>query len=169
LSIAALPTKRFAFEGFLPAKPSARRAALERLREETRTLVFYEAPHRLQVTLRDLAELFGAERAAAIGRELTKKFETTYRGTLADLARRCEADSDMARGELVLVISGAKAEADAAVAQRQREGDRVLRTLLQELPVSQAARIAAQLTQQGRKELYERALQLVEQGTGDRS
>ena len=165
LSVAGLPTDRFVFEGFLPAKSSGRRAALAGLRQELRTLVFYEAPHRLEETLRDAAEVFGGERVAAVGRELTKRFECTYRGTLEQLAIRSETDVDMTRGELVIVVAGAGAEtADAAVA-RARDDERVLRVLLQELPVSQAARIAAQLTGRGRKELYERALTLA----GDRS
>ena len=163
LSVAGLPTDRFVFEGFLPAKAAARREALERLKHEPRTLVFYEAPHRLEASLRDFAESFGADRAAAVGRELTKRFECTYRGTLAELARRSAADADMTRGELVVVVAGAPAESADASAQREREADRVLGVLLQDVPVSQAARLAAHITGQGRKELYERALALAPQ------
>jgi 16S rRNA (cytidine1402-2'-O)-methyltransferase len=158
LSIAGLPTDRFVFEGFLPAKAAARRDALARLRTESRTLVFYEAPHRLVATLQDLADAFGAERSAAIGRELTKRFECVYRGTLGELAQRSAGDADMSRGELVLVVAGLAAEAADARAERDREAERVLGVLLEELPVSQAARIAAQLTGVGRSELYARAL-----------
>jgi 16S rRNA (cytidine1402-2'-O)-methyltransferase len=168
LSVAGLPTDRFVFEGFLPAKAAARREALERLKHEPRTLVFYEAPHRLEASLRDLADSFGAERAAAVGRELTKRFECTYRGTLAELARRSAAEADMTRGELVVVVAGAPAESTDASAQRVREAERVLGVLLQDLPVSQAARLAAQLTGQSRSELYQRALELEKQGLGDR-
>ncbi|HEX6570815.1 MAG TPA: 16S rRNA (cytidine(1402)-2'-O)-methyltransferase [Steroidobacteraceae bacterium] len=160
LSVAGLPTDRFVFEGFLPAKAAARRDALERLKNEPRTLVFYEAPHRLEASLRDLADSFGVDRAAAVGRELTKRFECTYRGTLAELAARSAADADMTRGELVVVVAGAPAESADASAQRVREADRVLGVLLQDLPVSQAARLAAHITGQSRSELYERALQL---------
>jgi 16S rRNA (cytidine1402-2'-O)-methyltransferase len=156
LSVAALPAARFAFEGFLPARASARRAALESLAREARTLVFYEAPHRVRETLADLAAAFGADRAAAVARELTKKFETVYRGTLGALAQQGSVDGDMARGEIVLVVQGAAAETPADDA----EVDRVLGILLEEVPVSQAARIAAQITGRARKELYERALQL---------
>ena len=88
LSIAGLPTERFAFEGFLPAKAVARREALQRLAQESRTLVFYEAPHRLAATLADLAAVLGAARPASIARELTKRFEQVYRGTLGELAAR---------------------------------------------------------------------------------
>jgi 16S rRNA (cytidine1402-2'-O)-methyltransferase len=158
LSVAGLPTDRFVFEGFLPAKASARREALSRLRHETRTLVFYEAPHRLQSTLSDLAEVLGSGRIAAVARELTKRFECTYRDTLEQLARRSASDGDMTRGEIVIVVAGAAAESDETAALRRREDERVLQVLLQELPVSQAARLAAQVTGRGRKELYERAL-----------
>ena len=160
LSVAGLPTDRFLFEGFLPARAAARREALSRLRHEARTLVFYEAPHRLQSTLADLAEVFGGGRVAAVARELTKRFERTYRDTLEQLARRSASDVDMTRGEIVIVVAGAAAESDETAALRQREDERVLQVLLQELPVSQAARLAAQLTGRGRKELYERALAL---------
>ena len=164
LSIAGLPTERFAFEGFLPAKTGARRDVLGRLVDEPRTLVFYEAPHRLVETLRDLAETFGEEREAAVARELTKRFETTYRGTLAELARRSTSDVDMTRGELVVLIAGAPAPSEEAVAQASREAERVLRALLAELPVSQAARLAAELTGRSRSELYTRALEIKESG-----
>lgn len=157
LSVAALPATRFVFEGFLPPKPSARRRALEALASESRTLVFYEAPHRLVETLEDLAAALGGDRPAAVARELTKKFETVYRGSLASLARQASTDADMARGEIVLVVQGAPATIAADV-----DADRVLRALLGDLPVSQAAKLAAQITGHPRKELYERALRLKE-------
>lgn len=157
LSVAALPAARFAFEGFLPPKASARRRALEALANEPRTLVFYEAPHRLVETLGDLAATLGEDRPAAVARELTKKFETVYRGSLGSLARQAGTDADMARGEIVLVVQGAQAATAPDV-----DADRVLRALLGELPVSQAAKLAAQITGHPRKELYERALRLKE-------
>jgi 16S rRNA (cytidine1402-2'-O)-methyltransferase len=167
LSVAGLPTERFAFEGFLPAKAMARRDALQRLAQEPRTLVFYEAPHRLAATLADLAAVLGAARPASIARELTKRFEQVYRGTLGELAARSRDDANMTRGELVLVVGGAPAEADAAA--EARAALQTLELLLQELPVSQAARLAAQLTGRSRKELYEQALQMSkEQGLGAR-
>jgi 16S rRNA (cytidine1402-2'-O)-methyltransferase len=156
LSIAALPAERFAFEGFLPAKASARRRRLAALAAETRTLVFYEAPHRLHESLDDLAAAFGGERSAVVAREITKKFETVYRGTLASLAQRAAQDADMSRGEIVIVVHG------GAVQELDDEGaaaaESVLRALLEDLPVSQAAKIAARITGRGRSELYERAL-----------
>jgi 16S rRNA (cytidine1402-2'-O)-methyltransferase len=159
LSIAGLPTESFAFEGFLPAKPAARRAELARLAQEPRTLVFYEAPHRLSETLADLAQTFGAERPASVARELTKRFEHVYRGTLAALAERSTHDVDMTRGELVLVVHGAPRTAGADTQHAQAL--RTLRALLEEeLPVSQAARVAARLSGASRKELYEAALRM---------
>jgi 16S rRNA (cytidine1402-2'-O)-methyltransferase len=154
LTVAALPAARFAFEGFLPARSSARQDVLRSLAAEVRTLVFYEAPHRLRETLDDLAGVFGAERPAAVARELTKRFETVYRGTLGTLAQQAASDADMSRGEIVLVVQGAASETSVDDAEAQR----VLDILLEAMPVSQAARIAAQITGRARKELYERAL-----------
>jgi 16S rRNA (cytidine1402-2'-O)-methyltransferase len=156
LSVAGLPTNRFAFEGFLPAKAAARGERLRLLAGEERTLIFYEAPHRLAEVLRDMAASLGAERRASISRELTKRFETTYSGTLAELSAAAERDSDMARGEIVIVVSGAP----TAGAALELNADALLRALLRELPPSQAAKVAAHLTGGKRSELYEAALQI---------
>jgi 16S rRNA (cytidine1402-2'-O)-methyltransferase len=156
LSVAALPAARFAFEGFLPARAGARRRALEALAAEPRTLVFYEAPHRLAESLADLAAALGASRPAAVAREITKRHESVYRGTLGDLVRACAADPDMSRGEIVIVVQGNAAE-DARDAV---DAVRVLRILLEELPAAQAAKLAAQITGVPRRELYGRALAL---------
>jgi 16S rRNA (cytidine1402-2'-O)-methyltransferase len=156
LTLAGLPGERFCFEGFLPAKAGARDAALAKLAREERALVFYEAPHRIQAMLDACVAAFGATRRAAVARELTKRFETIYRGTLAELAARASADADFARGELVVVIEGA----GEAVAAEPESADGLLRALLAELPLSQAARIAAQATGRGRNELYSRAIEL---------
>ena len=156
LTIAALPAARFAFEGFLPARPSARRDVLRALATETRTLVFYEAPHRLRESLDDMVAAFGAARPAAVAREITKKFETVYRGTLGSLAQQAAGDTGMTRGELVLVVQGA----ERAAAQAELDAERVLRPLLEELPVAQAAKLAAQITGRARRELYDLALKL---------
>ncbi len=167
LSIAAQPTDRFCFEGFLPARGTARRARLESLKLEPRTLVFYESPHRVAETLEDCAAAFGTERAATAAREITKLHETTYRGSLGELAARAAADADFARGEIVLVVAGAPAQ--AAVAEGGADGhggalDRVLSVLLAELPLKQAARLAAQIVQVRDNETYKRAL-LLKAGT----
>lgn len=157
LSIAGLPTDRFVFEGFLPAKNSARVTRLQQLASEERTMVFYEAPHRLKDVLRDLAAEFGAERTASVSRELTKRFETTYNGTLAQLCEIAEKNADMSRGELVIIVSGNPAAPSSAQALN---ADQLLRALADELPPSQAAKIAAKLTGEKRSDLYARAMQL---------
>jgi 16S rRNA (cytidine1402-2'-O)-methyltransferase len=156
LSVAGLPSDRFVFEGFLPAKAAARRGRLAALADESRTLVLFEAGRRLTDTLADLAEAFGGQRPAALGRELTKAYETVYRDTLEGLAARAAADPDMARGELVLVVQGATETPGAGTG----ELDRVLRVLLDELPPSQAARIAARLTGTKRRLAYAAARRL---------
>ncbi|HKU14293.1 MAG TPA: 16S rRNA (cytidine(1402)-2'-O)-methyltransferase [Steroidobacteraceae bacterium] len=157
LSVAGLPTNRFAFEGFLPAKSAARIERLGRLAREQRTLIFYEAPHRLAEVLQDMAQTFGGERRAAISRELTKRFETTYSGTLAELGQAAQSDNDMARGEIVIVVSGA---APAASDAGEMNAETLLRALLQELSPSQAAKIAAHITGAKRSDLYQTALRL---------
>jgi len=156
LTLSALPSSRFAFEGFLPARAAARREALQQLAGEARTLVFYEAPHRLRESLDDMVAAFGAARPAAVAREITKKFETVYRGTLGSLAQQAAGDAGMTRGELVLVVQGA----ERAAAQAELDAERVLRPLLEELPVAQAAKLAAQITGRARRELYDLALKL---------
>jgi 16S rRNA (cytidine1402-2'-O)-methyltransferase len=156
LSVAGLPTDRFVFEGFLPAKTAARSERLAQLAREERTLIFYEAPHRLAEVLRDMTRIFGAERTAAISRELTKRFETTYSGTLAQLSDAAERDSDMSRGEIVIVVSGAPATSTAL----ELDSDALLRALLEELSPSQAAKVAAHVTGLKRSELYDAALRL---------
>ncbi|HTV97213.1 MAG TPA: 16S rRNA (cytidine(1402)-2'-O)-methyltransferase [Steroidobacteraceae bacterium] len=163
LSIAALPTDRFCFEGFLPARGAARRARLAALSTEERTLVFYESPHRLEEMLADCAQCFGAERGAALARELTKLHETLYRGPLGALAERARADADLSRGELVLVIAGAAAAAPA-LGEDGHGGalDRALKPLLAQLPLKQAAQLAAQIASVRDNEAYRRALELKE-------
>ena len=156
LSVAGLPSDRFVFEGFLPAKTAARSERLEQLAREQRTLIFYEAPHRLADVLRDMTRIFGAERNASISRELTKRFETTYSGTLAQLSEAAARDSDMSRGEIVIVVSGAPAASTAL----ELDSDALLRALLQELSPSQAAKVAAHVTGGKRSDLYEAALRL---------
>jgi 16S rRNA (cytidine1402-2'-O)-methyltransferase len=160
LSIGGLPTDRFCFEGFLPARGAARRARLESLAEEPRSLVFYESPHRVADTLADCAAAFGAGRVATVAREISKLHETTYRGSLAELAARAAADGDFSRGEIVLIVAGAPA---AAADANSRELDAVLRILMAELPLKQAAGLAAQITHVRDNEAYKRALVLKQQ------
>jgi 16S rRNA (cytidine1402-2'-O)-methyltransferase len=157
LSASGLPTDRFAFEGFLPAKPAARRTALAALAQESRTLVFYEAPHRLVEVVGDMAQIFGGDRRGSIGRELTKRFETMYYGTLAELAHQSTQDGDMSRGELVLMVAGVP---DAGRTTLGIGSEQVLRTLLEELPAALAAKLAARLTGEKRSDLYDLAVKL---------
>jgi 16S rRNA (cytidine1402-2'-O)-methyltransferase len=156
LAVAGLPTDRFVFEGFLPTRSGERQAVLARLSAEARTLVLFEAPHRIGKTLQQLAVAFGPERAAVVARELTKMYETVYRGSLAQLAQRAAQDQDFARGEITIVVAGAT-EAMSGDAQLLA---RALPLLLKDLPPARAAAIAAQLSGVPRSRAYEQALQL---------
>ena len=157
LSIAGLPTERFTFEGFLPARLAERRVRLGELAGETRTLVFFEAPHRIVECLEDMSAAFGGARRAAVARELTKVFETVYRGTLATLAEQSRSDANFTRGEITLVVAGA----EPAVANDVRaQLDATLNVLLGELAPSKAAALAARLTGAKRNDAYARALEL---------
>lgn len=156
LSVAGLPTDRFAYEGFLSSKPAARRARLKELLREPRTLVFYESPHRILASLADLRDVFGGEREAVIARELTKTFETLHGDKLAALYEWVEADSNQQRGEFVVVVAGAREEAESS----EVDEEHVLVTLLEELPVKQAASLAARITGGKRNALYARALEI---------
>lgn len=151
LSVSGLPTDRFSFEGFLPAKAGERRSRLEAVANDPRTLIFYEAPHRIVDTLAAAESVFGGERRAVIGRELTKRFETVLDGTLAELHARVLADSDQQRGEIVLIIAGAPAQDDAA---RIAEGKRLYALLAEELPPARAAKIAAAYSGAPKRALY---------------
>jgi 16S rRNA (cytidine1402-2'-O)-methyltransferase len=158
LSVAALPTDRFTFEGFLSARAGERRSALARLVREPRTLVFFEAPHRIVATLSELVAFFGGDRRAVIARELTKMHEHVYRGSLTELLCAAQSDSNIARGEITLLVAGAAAFDTGAV-----DGDlltRALELLLRELPPARAAAIAAQLSGATRRDAYELALQM---------
>lgn len=157
LSVAGLPTDRFVFEGFLPAKTTARRVHLQTLANETRTLVFYEASHRIQECLHDLVECFGVERAAVIARELTKTFEQVQAGTLAELNTWLAEDANRQRGEFVVLVAGAVPAADTEL---DAEAKRVLKLLLTELPIKRAAALAAEITGARKNALYQYALQL---------
>lgn len=157
LSAAGLPSDRFIFEGFLPAKSGARQQRLKELASETRTLIFYEAPHRIAECLDDLAAVFGTERRGVLAREITKTFETIRQLPLGELAAWVHSDSDQQRGESVLIVEGAPEVVGEAA---QLEAERILLVLLKELPVKQAAALTAEITGLKKNALYDRALQL---------
>ena len=157
LSAAGLPSDRFIFEGFLPAKAAGRRARLEQVREESRTLIFYEAPHRILECLQDMQSVFGDQRLALLARELTKTFETLKGLPLAELADWVAADSNQQRGECVVLVAGWQApEGDEAVSA---EAMRVLNLLLAEMPLKRAAALAAEITGVRKNLLYQVALE----------
>ncbi|MDY6981461.1 MAG: 16S rRNA (cytidine(1402)-2'-O)-methyltransferase [Pseudomonadota bacterium] len=156
LSAAGLPTDRFTFEGFLPAKQAARLATLAELANESRTMVFYEAPHRIVECLADMVQSFGAEREVTLARELTKTFETIVHATLAELLERVQRDANQQKGEIVLVVAGKVAAADEVDAAALH----TLQVLLGEMPLKQAAAVAARITGIKKNLLYETALQL---------
>jgi 16S rRNA (cytidine1402-2'-O)-methyltransferase len=162
LAAAGLPAQRFCFEGFLPARAGERRAALAALAHEQRTLVFFEAPHRILAALTDMVAEFGAQREAVVARELTKAHESFYRGTLTQLVARAQADENFARGEITLVVNGAA----AANAQQADPAElrRIVDLLLKELPPGRAAALAAQLTGAPRAAAYALATRKTKDG-----
>lgn len=155
LSVSGLPADRFVFEGFLPSKDTARRQRLKELAQETRTLVFYEAPHRIEDLLKDLIEIHGGARLATYVREMTKNFETIRHGTLESLYKAVQTDPNQRKGEFVLMVQGASADNKN---EDEIELQRVLNILLQELPLKQAVTLAAKLTQVKRNHVYTLAL-----------
>lgn len=159
LSASGLRVDRFSFEGFLPAAASARRQVLEALRDEPRTMVFFEAPHRITASLHDMATTFGADRRACLAREMTKLFETIVTDRLAALFALVEADPGQCRGEMVVCVEGA-----AATEPTLGEGRRVASILARYLSPSRAAAAAAEITGVRRKTIYR---QLLADGGGE--
>lgn len=157
LSAAGLPSDRFIFEGFLPAKAAGRQARLNLLREEPRTLIFYEAPHRILECLQDMEVIFGAERLAVLGRELTKTFETLKGSPLKQLREFVEGDSNQQRGECVVLVAGWTAPEDEQAVSS--EVLRILDLLLAEMPLKRAAALAAEITGVRKNVLYQVALE----------
>ena len=153
LSASGIAPDRFLFEGFAPEKPVARRKRLQALADESRTLIFYEAPHRITAFLDDAIAVFSGNREASIARELTKKFETIRRGELAGLKAWIEQEPDQRRGEFVVVIAGNKKKGPSNL-------EAMLTTLLKSLPLKQSAQIAAELSGGNKNEIYKLALSL---------
>jgi len=159
LSVAGLPTDRFCFEGFLPARSSARRKVLEALATEPRTWVVYESSHRIEALLADLLATLGGTRRLVLARELTKRFEQVCRGTVETVLQAVRTDENLRRGEFVVMLAGAE-----PTRPQEQDNTALLTLLLEEgLSVRQAAKIAARLTGQPRNALYRLATALVQE------
>lgn len=156
LSAVGLPSDRFSFQGFLASKQSQRLQQLEKLKDETQTLIFYEAPHRILDSVKDMAAVFGADRPVGFAREITKTFETIKKMALGELVEFIAADHHQQKGEIVLVVGGASEEKD----MEQEKLDHLLQRLLQDLSVKAASQLAADLTGIKKKIAYQRALEL---------
>lgn len=159
LSAVGLPSDRFSFEGFLASKQSQRLQQLEKLKDETQTLIFYEAPHRILECIQDMAKVFGTERPVGFAREITKTFETIKKMTLGELVTFIAQDHHQQKGEIVVVVGGATQEKN----MEQEKLDQLLTRLLQDLSVKAASQLAADLTGIKKKIAYQRALELTEQ------
>ena len=158
LSIAGLPTDRFTFEGFLPAKSTGRNKALQANEKEERTQVYYESSHRISVTISAMVDIYGGDRKVVLARELTKMYEQVFRGRLSDLQTWIDDDSMHRKGEFVLMVAGFKKEEDSEEVNASTE--HLLKTLLEELPVKQVAILAAKITGKKKNELYKQAMGL---------
>ncbi len=160
LSAAGLPSDRYVFEGFLPAKPVARRQRLEALAGESRTLIVYESSHRIVAALADMSQILGGDRPAVVARELTKRFETVRDATLAALSHWVAENAEQQKGEFVVLVHGVA----AAETGSELEEVRVLQILLEELSPKQAASLAARITGGRRNRLYALAQSLKADG-----
>lgn len=157
LSVSGLPSDRFVFEGFLPSRSGARQKRLEDMAAEPRTLIFYEAPHRLLDTLTDMSQVFGKERYVVLARELTKTFETIRGDRIGCLIDWVASDANQQKGEIVLLVHG---QTSGSEVENETEGRRVLKVLLEELPLSQASALAAKISGVNKKPLYQYGLSL---------
>lgn len=158
LSVAGLPTDRFTFEGFLPAKNVGRNKALQANLKEPRTQVYYESSHRIAVTIEAMCEVFGGERKVVLARELTKMYEQVYRGELVGLQQWINENPMHRKGEFVLMLAGYIEEVESDAVSASIED--LLKILVEELPVKQAASLAAKITGRKKNELYKLAMAL---------
>lgn len=165
LCASGLPTDKFSFEGFPSAKSQARRSGFEALMHSEHTLVFYESPHRIADSLKDMLDIFGAERKAVLARELSKSFETFLCGTLGELNEKVALDANQSKGEIVVLVHGAsllKREGDLS-----EEAQATMKILLSELSLKQSAALGAKLTGEKKNKLYQWAL--AQAGSGSES
>ena len=157
LSVAGLPTDRFLFEGFLPAKQQARRAQLELLANESATLVFYESPKRIEACLQDVVAVLGADRWVSVAKEITKAFETVKTAPASEvLAWLQEADAHR-RGEFVLLLAGRPAEAAAVI---DASVMRAVELARDQMPLKKACALVSEITGVAKNALYSAALEL---------
>lgn len=159
LCVAGLPTHSFSFIGFLPPKSSARKRVFEAWRAHTETLVCYESPHRIMDCLEDIQACLG-DRQIALGRELTKRFETIHTGTALEIRLGLEATPEQQQGEFVVLISGNEAPVDQASDECTISIDAALQSLVEIMPLKQAAKLMSEWSGHSKNELYERALRL---------
>lgn len=155
LCASGVASDRFVFEGFLPAKSSARKTYLKTLSEEPRTIIFYEAPHRLKSALEDIGEIFGPMRHAALARELTKSFETIQYGELKYLINFVTNDLNQQKGEMVIVVAGSEKSVATEISP---DAKKMLVILLEELPLKQAVNLVAKITRERKNILYDYGL-----------
>ena len=159
LSASGLPTDQFFFAGFLPAKSSQRISALQDLVDQEGTLVFYESSHRIQASLLDCVNVLG-DRKAVLARELTKLYETIRHDSLEGLLEFVNSDANQQKGEFVLLIEGAPKQQDANQHPNQQELDHMLKIMMAELPLKQAAQLVAKVMGLKKNFVYQRALEL---------
>lgn len=157
LSVAGLPSDKFYFYGFLPAKTAGRQSELTKIKDVTATLIFYEAPHRIVECIDDMITVLGDNRQVTFCREITKTFETIYPSTLGELKQFVASDANQQKGEMVLVVAGANDSVND-----EGKHDALLKRLLQDLSVKKAAQLASDITGTKKNALYERALILKE-------
>ena len=157
LSVAGFSSEKFVFEGYLPARQTARQQRLQELKNETRTLVFYEAPHRILASIEDAIICLGDERQVVIAKEITKRHENIQRGTLNELMDWLHSDKDLTKGEFVVVVQG-----DASSQFDTQEASRILKILLADHSVKEAAKLTSEIMQGNRNDIYKLAMDLKE-------
>jgi len=158
LSISGLPTDRFVFEGFLPARAQARRTRLQSLSSESRTLVFFESPKRVLDALSDIADIFGDDRPIALCRELTKRFESVQCAPAGELSAQLRNLPGKVKGEIVLVVEGVVELPSASASASAFDEDLLIKLLADALPPRRASEIAARLTGGRKNDFYKRML-----------
>ena len=156
LSVSGLPSDRFVFEGFLPAKSGNKQRVLELFKYESRTVIFYESPHRIVDTLESMLTVFGEKRRLVLARELTKTFETIKGESLGLLCEWVKSDANQQRGEFVLLLEGATNRPEESVLDQNK----MLALLIAELPIKKASKIVSDMTGANKKDLYQRALEM---------